>query len=102
MVPLRTLNSEFAGNSDLKRTYLKLDTQGFDLEVVAGGVNTVSQLPALQTEISFKALYECMPDYKRSIGEFERRGFSVADMFLVSTDDEYRAVEFDCIMVRQA
>jgi len=35
-----------------------------------------------------------------SIKSFSEYGFSIADMFLVSTDGQHRAVEFDCIMVR--
>ena len=61
-VPLTTLDAEFARMPDLRRTYLKLDTRGFDLEVLAGGQRTVSEIPALQTEISFKALYEEAPE----------------------------------------
>ena len=100
VVPLTTLDAEFANMPHLRRTYLKLDTQGFDLEVLGGGQRTVSEIPALQTEISFKALYEGMPDYKESIAAFEQHGFAVADMFLVSTDGKQRALEFDCVMVR--
>jgi FkbM family methyltransferase len=100
-VPLTTLDAEFARMHDLRRTYLKLDTQGFDLEVLAGGHRTISGIPALQTEISFAALYEGTPDYKESIAAFEQHGFAVADMFLVATDGKHRAMEFDCVMVRR-
>ena len=98
-VPVSTLDSEFSGG-DLGRTYLKLDTQGFDLEVLRGGTQAVSHIPALQTEVSFQPLYEQMPDYRTSITAFESHGFSVADFFLVSADNMHRAMEFDCVMVR--
>lgn len=101
MVPVSTLDVEFADTAaDLRRTYLKLDTQGFDLDVMRGGKRVMSSIPALQTEISFIPIYENIPDYRTAIMEFEKRGFGVADIFLVATDDKHRAVEFDCVMVR--
>ncbi len=100
LVPVHTLDTETFGNSSLERTYLKLDTQGFDLEVLKGGPRTVSAIPAMQSEISFRAIYEGMPDYKEAFATFHAHGFSVSDMFLVSSDGQQRAVEFDCIMVK--
>jgi FkbM family methyltransferase len=100
MVPVSTLDAEFAGKEGLHHTYLKLDTQGFDLEVLHGGERTVSEIPALQTEVSFQPLYQGMPGYVESIQAFERHGFSVADFFLITTDVAQRALEFDCVMVR--
>ncbi len=35
-----------------------------------------------------------------SIDAFAVLGFAIADLFLVSTDGDHRAVEFDCVMVR--
>jgi FkbM family methyltransferase len=101
-VPVDTLDGEFFGKRDLRHSFLKLDTQGYDLEVLRGGKQCISQIPALQTEVSFRSLYDGMPHYTESIAEFERNGFSVADLFLVSTDGEHRAMEFDCLMVRGA
>jgi FkbM family methyltransferase len=100
-VQVKTLDEEFdGGQRNLRRTYLKLDTQGSDLDVLAGGSRVIPLLPALQTEISFCPLYDGMPDYKTSIAAFEQRGFSIADLFLVATDGNHRALEFDCVMVR--
>ena len=99
-VPVSTLDAEFAGQRGLRHTYLKLDTQGFDLEVLRGGRQVLAEIPALQTEVSFRPLYEGMPSYAESIAAFERCGFAVADLFLVAADDVGRAMEFDCIMIR--
>jgi FkbM family methyltransferase len=100
LVPVSTLDAEFTGKRGLSRTYLKLDTQGFDLEVLRGGCRTIAEIPALQTEISFRPLYVGMPTYTESIAAFQQHGFAVADLFLVSADDAERAIEFDCLMVR--
>jgi FkbM family methyltransferase len=99
-VAVETLDRVFAGSAGLGRTYLKLDTQGFDLEVVKGGPQTIGYIPALQTEVSIRPLYAEMPDYREAIARFESLGFAIADLFLVSSDEAHRAIEFDCIMIR--
>jgi FkbM family methyltransferase len=99
-VPVRTLDAMFPDAAALRHTYLKLDTQGFDLEVAAGAEHALHVIPALQTEVSFRAIYGGMPGYQQSIGAFERYGFQVGDFFLVSTDRGGIAYEFDCIMLR--
>lgn len=99
-VEVRTLNSMAATFPDLAHTYFKVDTQGFDLEVLKGGREIVRQVPALQTEVSIQPIYVGSPSMRDSIAAFAELGFTIADMFLVSADGEQRAVEFDCLMVR--
>jgi hypothetical protein len=84
----------------LRHTFLKLDAQGFDLEVLKGGKKSIMEIPAVQTEVSFKPLYDKMPGYKESIAAFGRYGFVVADFFLVASDSKHAAMEFDALMVR--
>lgn len=85
---------------DPARSFLKLDTQGFDLEVVKGGQSVVSQVPMIQTEVSLRPIYRDMPDLQQSLATFTALGFAVADFFIVSSDRHERAVEFDCLLVR--
>lgn len=95
-----TLNAIFGEREDLDRTYLKIDAQGFDLEILKGGDAVASKIPALQTEISFASIYDGVPGYARSIEAFEEHGFAVKDLFLVVADSRGVALEFDCIMIR--
>lgn len=101
-VEVQTLDAVAAGISDLSRAFLKIDTQGFDLEVLKGGNTVAQQVPMVQTEVSLRALYSDSPSMQDSIAAFGGLGFAVADLFLISTDGGQRAVEFDCIMVREA
>ncbi len=87
---------------NLRRTFVKIDTQGYDLEVLAGGRQVIQHVPVLQTEISFRAVYRHMPTFKDSIAAFQEEGFAVCDLFLVFADEHFRAFEFDCVMVRSA
>ena len=83
------------------RIYLKMDTQGFDLEVVKGAEVVLRDVLALQTEVSFKGIYHQIPGFAQSIAELQARGFEVVDFLPVdSRFDELSALEMDCIMVR--
>src|SRR5579871_1806209 len=82
------------------RVYLKMDTQGWDLEVFRGTRGCLDRIVALQTEMSVQPLYEGMPDFRESLSEFNRAGFSISGMYRVASDDRQRLIEFDCVMVR--
>ena len=84
------------------RIYLKMDTQGFDLEVLKGAERVMSEILALQTEVSFRTIYEGMPTFAESMKECLARGFEVVDFLPVTADAEkLRAVEMDCVMARR-
>lgn len=99
-VEVRTLDAMAGMLPDLGHIYLKIDTQGFDLEVLEGRREVIAQVPALQTEVSLRPLYLGSPSMETSVAAFGARGFAIADLFLVAANHEHRAVEFDCLMVR--
>jgi FkbM family methyltransferase len=103
IVQIRTLDAVYPGLVEKYRfraPYLKLDTQGFDLEVVRGARATLPGVRALQTEASVRPIYESMPGYTQTIATMNAEGFQLSAMFPVSHDDALRLVEFDCVMVR--
>jgi len=103
-VEVRRLDSIFdecMAGIDARNIYLKIDTQGFDIEVLRGAEGILSQLKGAQTEVSFIPIYQGMPRHIESIREFEARGFSVVDFMPVSRDDGgLLMVEMDCILAR--
>ena len=99
-VEVTTLDSLLGLFGDLSRVYVKIDTQGFDLEVLAGGRQVMAAVPGLQTEVSCRPIYDGSPDFAASLAAFQQAGFEVCDLFLISSDEHLRAVEFDCLMVR--
>lgn len=99
---VRTLDElwpEITAALGVSRPYLKMDTQGFDLEVVAGGATVLPQVIALQSEIAFRALYAAAPNYLDSISQLQAAGFEITGMFPVSRDAELRVIESDCVML---
>jgi FkbM family methyltransferase len=82
-----------------RRIFLKMDTQGYDLEVFKGLGNKLPHVVALQSEVSLIPIYEGMPHWTDAIASYERAGFGVAGLFPI-TLDACRVIEFDCLMVR--
>lgn len=101
-VEVRTLDSvvgELRLGRSLTHPYLKLDTQGFDLEVIRGASSTLPEIRALQAELSVRPLYEKAPSYREMLDELTERGFDITAMFPVGRDERLRVIEFDCVMV---
>jgi FkbM family methyltransferase len=91
---------EAVENLETARIYLKLDTQGYDLEVFLGVGSIRNSIVAMQSEISVVPIYEGMPHLTDSISFFEEAGFAIAGMYPVSTEKHsLRLIEFDCLMV---
>ena len=84
-----------------RNIYLKLDTQGFDLEVLRG-IRDGDPIRALQSEMSLVPIYEGMPDYLAALRTFKDRGFVPSAMFPINNTVDGRLIEFDCVMVRSA
>jgi FkbM family methyltransferase len=82
------------------RLFLKMDTQGFDLRVVEGGLATMPNVLGLQSEVSVVPLYEGMPHFTDAIAGFEKLGFGLLDLFLVNRASNGLVVEYDCLMAR--
>lgn len=100
-VPVRTLDELASGGGfGAQRLYVKLDTQGYDLEVLRGAARTLPQVVALQSEISFVPIYAGMPAWRESIERICALGFAVSGIFAVSRDASLRLVEADCVFVR--
>jgi FkbM family methyltransferase len=83
------------------RLYLKLDTQGYDLEAFAGLGERTRQIVAMQSEVSVVEIYAGMPPMAEAVEVYERAGFEITGLFPVSREAETgRVLEFDCVMVR--
>jgi FkbM family methyltransferase len=101
-VTVRRLDSVLAdvlnGRRD-SRILLKCDTQGFDLEVIAGASASLSSIVALQVELSFKPIYENAPAYGEVLERINGAGFDVSGIYPVRRDELLRIVNFDCLMI---
>lgn len=89
--------------ADLKKQYhfenmfLKLDTQGFDLDVFEGATNCLDQIRGIQAEVSMIPIYKKMPTFEISMNVFKSKGFEVSGLYSLSEKRFPHCVEFDCI-----
>ena len=60
-----------------RRVMIKIDTQGYELEVLAGATGLLPQAVALQLELSLVPLYEGAPTFIDAIHYMESRGFEL-------------------------
>lgn len=100
-VPVRRLDTMFedaVGRQDA-RVYLKCDTQGFDLKVIAGAAASLRSIMALQIELSFKPIYANAPAYAEVLDQMTAHGFDVTGIYPVRRDELFRIVNFDCVMI---
>lgn len=104
-VPVRRLESvidEILAAQPNTRLFLKMDTQGYDLQVVRGAGQRLASIRALQTELAARSTYAGMPRLPEALGELEGLGFELTGMFPVAREmDHLRLIELDCIMCRK-
>ena len=102
LVEVKRLDDIFAGlcgEYGFERPYLKIDTQGYDLNVLMGGATSLGRFVALQTEASVLALYKDMPNWRQVIDYLGSVGYELSGVFPVVIDQQMRLIEFDCIMI---
>lgn len=91
---------ELAAKHGFTRPFLKMDTQGFDLQVLQGALPKIERFLGLQSEVAVVQIYVGMPDWKEALAAYEKAGFALCGFFPVSHDGQLRAVELDVVMVR--
>jgi len=82
-----------------RRIFLKMDTQGFDLEVFAGATASLDKICCILSELSLIPIYAGMPDYLKALAAYQQKGFSVSGLFPVNRSDDLALIEVDCVMV---
>lgn len=94
---LDTLLPIYKKKYHFKNVFLKLDTQGFDLEVFKGSSNIIKYIKGVQTEVSFTSLYKNSPTFEESLKLFRENGFNVSGLYSLGESRFPHAIEHDCI-----
>lgn len=104
IVTISTLDQIFRSNptvSSANRIFLKMDTQGFDLEVIRGAANSIEQITGIQTEIAFSPLYEQAPDHIAAFQTYQALGFNVSGIYPTHENvNTLNLLEAECFLVR--
>lgn len=101
-VPLRRLDGIEAARAG-ERLFLKVDTQGFEREVVAGAAGLLDRLHGVQLELPVEHLYADCWTLPQAIEAMADLGFALAQVRPVTMlrDDPASALEFDCLFRRR-
>jgi len=83
-----------------RRIFLKVDAQGFDLEVLRGSLGILPQVPALQTELEFVTVYEGAPDYLATLEFLQQQGYFLTLAAPIWKDEHLRIGEMDIVLRR--
>jgi FkbM family methyltransferase len=82
------------------RVFMKVDTQGSDMDVLAGAGARMREILGLQMEVPFHAVYEGLPSFMDVLAAIDAAGFDLAGVFPVTRDtDRMRIIEADCLFV---
>ncbi len=99
-VPVKRLDEvlpQFSQLHQFENVFLKLDTQGFDLDVFRGAAGCIRLISGIQTEVSVLPIYANMPSFEDSLNLFRANNFEVSGLYAVSESRFPHAFEFDCI-----
>jgi FkbM family methyltransferase len=80
------------------RVLLKMDTQGFDLEVFKGALPVRGEICCLLSELSLLPVYEGMPDFAESIAVYREAGFVVTGFYPITRTESCALNEVDCVL----
>lgn len=84
---------------DKRRILLKMDTQGYDLNVFKGSLKVLGSIVCVLSEISLAPIYSHMPHYVDSLKKYEEYGFVVTGFFPISRKDNLSLIEMDCTLL---
>ena len=84
------------------RIFLKMDTQGYDLEVFSGASGCVERILGLQSELSIRPLYKGMPHYLEALQRYENAGYRLFNLSVVNRVATGALLELNCFMERDA
>jgi len=83
----------------IRRIYLKMDTQGFDLDVLRGAGASLEWVAALQSEAAIQRIYFDAPNLAESIHTIEGMDFSLSGIFPNNDGHFPSLVEVDCVFI---
>lgn len=86
-----------------RKVFLKIDTQGFELEILKGAAETLSLVDGMLLELSLVELYEGQPLWTDVIDWLKERGFDLVGLNQGFMDPvSFRTLQVDGIFQRRA
>lgn len=100
-VKVRRLDDVLAGIDVEPELLVKIDVQGYEDKVLAGGEQTLALARALIIEVSFKELYEGQPLFDDIYRQLTSRGFSImGHLYQVLNPADGCVLQADALFIR--
>jgi FkbM family methyltransferase len=101
IVGIRQLDDIFEGSILPENIFIKMDVQGFEDEVIKGGIKTFSNSRVIVVESSFQKLYENEPMFHGIYSLLEPLGFEYRGSLKQSVNKmDESFLQGDCIFIR--
>jgi FkbM family methyltransferase len=102
MVPIETLDGVLGKTPIKGPAFLKIDVQGFELNVLRGAEKTLREVAVIQSEVQFDAFYENQTDFLDLQNFLAEHGFRFAEFADERRlNDEQRLVYADAVFVKK-
>ncbi|MBC7631695.1 MAG: FkbM family methyltransferase [Flavobacterium sp.] len=102
-VPVTTVRDLVTSHDlDPARTLLKIDTQGFEGEVLRGAGDLIGQVGAIQLELSFVELYDGQLLFDELVARMSADGYRIQQLEPGISDRNGRMLQVDGLFVRLA
>ncbi len=98
------LDHVFAELPQRAAAFLKIDTQGYERQVLLGASECLSDFVGVQVELPIIHLYEGTWRFHEAVAYMSQRGFEISNIVPVNYDriDTVSLVEVDCIFCRRS
>jgi FkbM family methyltransferase len=94
--------NKYAPILGFKRPFLKMDTQGHDVSVAKGAGSVLGSFVGLQSELSFKKIYDESLRYDEALAFYDQAGFELSAFVPNNAGVFPMIVEMDCIMYNRS
>ncbi len=92
--------AEYAAKLGFARPFLKMDTQGHDLEVARSAGSSLGEFVGIQSELAIKKLYDGAPNFIEALEFYATRGFEISALVPNYAGHFPDLFEIDCILFR--
>lgn len=98
-MPVRTLDSVIAGNEPDQKIPVKLDTEGYELEIVRGMTGSARRLDFLICGISVMNRFEGSYDFSELVAELSALGLRSCNFVDISRARPHKF--YDCMLLQR-
>ena len=104
LIRVARLDHVFAELPQRAAAFLKIDTQGYERQVLLGASECLSDFVGVQVELPVIHLYEGTWRFHEAVAYMSQRGFEISNIVPVNYDrtDTASLVEVDCIFCRRS